>query len=58
MIRPVILAALSLSAFSLSPAAGEDKRYGPSVTDAESKIGHTVPYVGRSQRGAGYKWSQ
>ena len=29
MIRPVIFAAVSLSVFSLSPAAGEDKRVRP-----------------------------
>ena len=46
MIRPVIFAALSLSVFSLSPAAGGDKRYGPGVTDTEIKIGQTVPYSG------------
>ena len=46
MIRPVIFAALSLSVFSLSPAAGEDNKYGPGVTDTEIKIGQTVPYSG------------
>jgi ABC-type branched-subunit amino acid transport system substrate-binding protein len=46
MIRPMIFAALSLSVFSLSPAAGEDKRYGPGVTDTEIRIGQTVPYSG------------
>jgi branched-chain amino acid transport system substrate-binding protein len=46
MIRPVIFAALSLSIFSISSAAGGDKRYGPGVTDTEIKIGQTVPYSG------------
>jgi branched-chain amino acid transport system substrate-binding protein len=46
MIRPVILAALSVSVLTLSPVAGADKRYGPGVTDAEIKIGQTVPYSG------------
>ena len=46
MIRAVIFAALSLSVFSLSPAAGGDKKYGPGVTDTEIKIGQTVPYSG------------
>ena len=46
MIRPVILAALSLSVVGLAPVAGADKRYGPGVTDTEIKIGQTVPYSG------------
>ena len=46
MVRPAILAALSLSIFSLSPVAGADKRYGPGVTDTEIRIGQTVPYSG------------
>jgi branched-chain amino acid transport system substrate-binding protein len=46
MIRPAILAALSVSVLTLSPVARADKRYGPGVTDAEIKIGQTVPYSG------------
>jgi branched-chain amino acid transport system substrate-binding protein len=46
MIRPAILAALSLSVITLSPVAGADKRYGPGVTDTEIRIGQTVPYSG------------
>jgi branched-chain amino acid transport system substrate-binding protein len=46
MIRPVVLAALSLSVVGLAPVAGADKRYGPGVTDTEIKIGQTVPYSG------------
>jgi len=46
MTRPVIFAALSLSVLSFSPAAGEDKKYAPGVTDTEIKIGQTVPYSG------------
>jgi branched-chain amino acid transport system substrate-binding protein len=46
MIRPVFLAALSLSVVGLAPVAGADKRYGPGVTDTEIKIGQTVPYSG------------
>lgn len=46
MIRPLILAALSLSIAGFSPVAGADKRYGPGVSDTEIKIGQTVPYSG------------
>jgi branched-chain amino acid transport system substrate-binding protein len=46
MIRPLILAALSLSIVGLSPVAGADKRYGPGVSDTEIRIGQTVPYSG------------
>ena len=46
MIRPTIFVALSISIFSLSPAAGADTRYGPGVTDTEIKIGQTLPYSG------------
>jgi ABC-type branched-subunit amino acid transport system substrate-binding protein len=46
MIGAVIFATLSLSFISISPAVGEDKRYGPGVTDTEIKIGQTVPYSG------------
>ena len=46
MIRPVVLAALSLSVLGFSPVAGAEKRYGPGVTDTEIKIGQTVPYSG------------
>jgi branched-chain amino acid transport system substrate-binding protein len=46
MIRPVFLAALSLSVVGLAPVAVADKRYGPGVTDTEIKIGQTVPYSG------------
>lgn len=46
MIRRAIFAALGLSVFGFVPATGADKRYGPGVTDAEIKIGQTVPYSG------------
>ena len=46
MIRPLILAALSLSILDLSPVAGADKRYGPGVSDTEIRIGQTAPYSG------------
>lgn len=46
MIRPLILATLSLSIAGLSPVAGADKKYGPGVTDTEIRIGQTVPYSG------------
>ncbi|WBL77286.1 ABC transporter substrate-binding protein [Bradyrhizobium xenonodulans] len=46
MIRPLILAALSLSILGLSPVAAADKKYGPGVTDTEIRIGQTVPYSG------------
>jgi branched-chain amino acid transport system substrate-binding protein len=46
MIRPMVLAALSLSALGFSTVAGAEKRYGPGVTDTEIKIGQTVPYSG------------
>ncbi|HTS52470.1 MAG TPA: ABC transporter substrate-binding protein [Burkholderiales bacterium] len=36
---------LLASALAASPAHG-DKKYGPGVTDAEIKIGQTVPYSG------------
>jgi branched-chain amino acid transport system substrate-binding protein len=31
---------------SLTPSAAAEKNYGPGVTDAEIKIGQTVPYSG------------
>jgi branched-chain amino acid transport system substrate-binding protein len=46
MIRPLILAAFSLSIVGLSPVAAAEKRYGPGVTDTEIRIGQTVPYSG------------
>lgn len=46
MIRPLILAMLSLSIAGLSPVAGAGKKYGPGVTDTEIKIGQTAPYSG------------
>ena len=46
MIRPLILAALSLSIFGFSPVAAAEKKYGPGVTDTEIKIGQTMPYSG------------
>jgi branched-chain amino acid transport system substrate-binding protein len=46
MIRPVMLAALSLSVFTFSPAMAAEKKYGPGVTDTEIRIGQTVPYSG------------
>ena len=46
MIRPVTLAALSLSVFTVSPAMAADKKHGPGVTDTEIRIGQTVPYSG------------
>jgi branched-chain amino acid transport system substrate-binding protein len=46
MIGPMMLAALSLSVFTFSPAMAADKKYGPGVTDTEIRIGQTVPYSG------------
>jgi branched-chain amino acid transport system substrate-binding protein len=46
MIRPLILAALSLSIVGLSPVAAADKKYGLGVTDTEIKLGQTMPYSG------------
>jgi branched-chain amino acid transport system substrate-binding protein len=46
MIGPMMLAALSLSVFTFSPAMAVDKKYGPGVTDTEIRIGQTVPYSG------------
>ncbi|UFW53486.1 MULTISPECIES: ABC transporter substrate-binding protein [Bradyrhizobium] len=46
MIRPLILAALSLSIVGPSPVAAADKKYGPGVSDTEIRIGQTAPYSG------------
>ena len=46
MIRPLILAALSLSVFAVSPVMAAEKKYGPGVSDTEIRIGQTVPYSG------------
>ena len=46
MIRPLILAALSLSVFTVFPAMAAEKKYSPGVSDTEIKIGQTVPYSG------------
>lgn len=46
MIRPLMLAAVSLSVLDLSPALATDKKYGPGVSDTEIRIGQTVPYSG------------
>jgi branched-chain amino acid transport system substrate-binding protein len=46
MILPVMLAALSLSIFTVSPVMAADKNYGPGVTDTEIRIGQTIPYSG------------
>ena len=46
MIRPLILAALSLSIVGLSPVAAAEKKYGPGVSDTEIRIGQTAPYSG------------
>jgi len=46
MIRPLILAAASLSIVGLAPLVAADKKYGPGVTDTEIRIGQTVPYSG------------
>ena len=45
--KPSVLAiaAAIVVAFSLSADAAE-KKYGPGVTDAEIKIGQTMPYSG------------
>ncbi|MCP3390852.1 ABC transporter substrate-binding protein [Bradyrhizobium sp. CCGB12] len=45
MIRPLILAALSLSV-AASSAVAADRKYGPGVSDTEIRIGQTVPYSG------------
>jgi branched-chain amino acid transport system substrate-binding protein len=46
MVRPAMLAALTLSVVGLAPVSGADRRYGPGVTDTEIMIGQTVPYSG------------
>lgn len=46
MIRPLILAALSLSVAAVSSAIAADKKNGPGVSDTEIRIGQTVPYSG------------
>jgi branched-chain amino acid transport system substrate-binding protein len=46
MIRPLIVSALCLSVFAVSPATAAEKKYGPGVSDTEIRIGQTVPYSG------------
>jgi len=46
MIRPLILAAVSLAVFTVLPARAAEKEHGPGVSDTEIKIGQTVPYSG------------
>ncbi|MBV9566211.1 MAG: ABC transporter substrate-binding protein, partial [Bradyrhizobium sp.] len=46
MIRPLILAVISLSVVAISPAKAAERKYGPGVSDTEIRIGQTVPYSG------------
>ena len=42
----ITAACVALCVASALPASGQEKNYGPGVTDAEVRIGQTMPYSG------------